>query len=111
MRCVHMRDPRTLAKQWDQQVRDGAIWWVGKPLENAPPPPGEPDPDNLWDCVGTRNPNAKMPSPVGRCPSTASVGLTDSEVRLARAFTNQNLVERLVPRKELSPRSYMAGKA
>ena len=34
-----------------------------------------------------------------------------AEVRLARAFTNQNLVERLVPRKELSPRSYMAGKA
>ena len=111
VRCVRMRDPRTLAKQWDQQVRDGAIWWVGKPLENAPPPPGEPDPDNLWDCVGKRNPNAKMPSPVGRCPSTASVGLTESEVRLARAFTNQNLVERLVPRKELSPRSYMAGKA
>ena len=46
MRCVRMRDPHTLAKQWDQQVRGGAIWWVGKPLENAPPPPGEPDPDN-----------------------------------------------------------------
>ena len=70
VRCVRMRDPRTLAKQWDQQVRDGAIWWVGKPLENAPPPPGEPDPDDLSGCVGKRNPNAKMPSPVGRCPST-----------------------------------------
>ena len=58
--------------------------WAGRS-----PPPGEPDPDTLWDCVGKRNPNAKMPSPVGRCPSTASVGLTESEVRLARAFTRR----------------------
>ena len=109
VKCVRMRDPRTLAKQWDQQVRDGAITWVGQPLENAPPPPGEPDPEGLWACIGKKNPNAKPPPPTF-APGEASVGLTASEVRLARAFTNQNLVERLVPLKPLSPRSYMAGR-
>ena len=62
-----MRDPRTLAKQWDQQSAT-AQSGGSKSLENAAGRPASRTPTVL-DCVGKRNPNAKMPSPVGRCPS------------------------------------------